>query len=192
MAVHLTVQPLSGSSGFSVRFLGRTRQEQYLRRFQRFDAPTAKAFKEIYAMALNPSTRVQHVIRTAIESTRLPALFAIAKENIVSRMVRTMSRYTGDAALEKRVDEKIEDFHVAADAYFHHISLDEAETRRRHNNKLPMEESFDFSQIPQRVKDLPAEDRERFDRFLAMLKQNLFPVQAHLKHRRNSKQNPDA
>lgn len=118
-----------------LRFQGVARQEGYLKRLQALTPPARDAFASIYAEAVETRGGGGHIVNAAIWAMRLPEIFGLARENLVMRLQLSRARAKQDADKVQRLEERLEDFHVAADAYVQNRPLNVVAQQRQLGQK---------------------------------------------------------
>ena len=129
------VSSVSQSWLSKLRFKGLERQQSYLKRMEALTPPAREAFDAIYTEAVATQGGGGHIVRAAIAAMSLPEIFGLARENLVMRLQLSRARAKHDASKVKRLEERLEDFHVAADAFMRAVPLDVAAQQRRDGQK---------------------------------------------------------
>ena len=118
-----------------LRFQGVQRQQRFLTRLQALTPPARDAFAQIYTEAVATHGGGGHVVRAAMWAMQLPEIFGLARENLVTRLQLSRARAKHDERRVSQLGERLEDFHVAADAFMRGITVDEAAAQRREGQK---------------------------------------------------------
>lgn len=111
-------------------FLGRHKQEHYLRYFTKLDADAEKVLEDIYQLAQHRQTQGSHVITAMAGAMKHPAIRPLVLQNIAIRLWIKLGERLQSDQKRQQLEEVLEDFHVALDAFMGKISLDEAERLR--------------------------------------------------------------
>lgn len=119
----------------TLRFNGLERQQSYLKRLKQLTPPARNAFETIYNEAVATQGGGGHIVRAAIAAMNLPEIFGLARENLVMRLQLSRARAKHDEPKVKRLEERLEDFHIAADAFIGQVSLDTAAHQRQQGQK---------------------------------------------------------
>jgi hypothetical protein len=113
------------------RFQSRRRQEHYLRMLNRLEGESRQSFELIYRLALTPGRTPEHITQAAIEAIKHPVIYMFAKDNILLRVLLKVARKRQDKRLIQKVEDILEDFHIATDAFMMDLSLSDSEIRRK-------------------------------------------------------------
>jgi hypothetical protein len=154
----------------AILFQGRGHQESYLKRFDNLDPSGQEALKQIYRLAHKSGGGGQHIIQTAVAALKYPLIMQFARENVMLRVALNLARKNQDAAEIAKVEEALEDFHVALDAFNHRISLAEAEDKRRQGDGDAQKTCARTSPDTPRLADRSAEDMEAVRLFVRSIR----------------------
>jgi hypothetical protein len=101
-----------------VSFMGKQRQESYLKTFQALGPEARKALMDIYDQAHKGEKEMgRHVPMAMVASVRYPELFRFTLSNIVLRLLVKRFQLEGDWRKMLQMQEVLDDFHVALDQF---------------------------------------------------------------------------
>jgi hypothetical protein len=136
-----------------MRFLGHERQSHYLNKFHTFDTGSSDAFKRIYQLAHHPQGLGWHIILAYVEAAKHPPLLPLVIENFSLQVLLSKARRRKDQSVIDTIKERLEDFHVATEAFVTGRPIEEVAKKRQEDvlAKTKHELPFDPATLPERL-----------------------------------------
>jgi hypothetical protein len=122
------------SQGNNTSFCGLNRQAKYLAVFDSMPNEAQCALQEVYHLAMQAQGGGSHVLMAYLYATQYPEIARLVIENVVLRFRLTQVRNTQTG---NQIQQRLEDFHIALEAFVSCISLDDAEEKRRQQKEHP-------------------------------------------------------
>lgn len=110
------------NGGKSVWFMGYQRQVKYLESFRGMDSSAQEALRDIYRQAHQDQQgdrHGRHIILAMRAAIRYPIIFKLTLSNILIRLSLKNAMVRQDTPQVNRLQEVLEDFHKALDAFMH-------------------------------------------------------------------------
>ncbi len=115
------------TEGQNNTFCGMRRQAKYLETFHHMPEEAQSALREIYHLAMQSQGGGSHVLIAYLYATKYPDIARLVIENVVLRFRLTQVRNT---LTENQIQQRLEDFHIALEAFVSGIPLKTAEQNR--------------------------------------------------------------
>lgn len=135
----------------------KARQARYLADMNRMSPACQAALAGIFQLAMSPEGGGSHVLQAYIESAKHPIIYRFSMENIIMRFQLAQAKRQHNAAKEADLSVRLEDFHIAVEAFVLGNSLDVTAQNRASRKAHPPCQVVPLAEYPQFTQTLEKE-----------------------------------